>query len=376
MDRPFVYGGLAQKENFIDRTEDKRKLKTFLSNGVNVMLISPRRWGKSSLVKAAMEELCKEDDKVRVCFMDAFTVNTLAGFYDSYATSVIKGIGSGWDKVAGYLRKFLPSLSPSIRLGEDPVNSVSLGLNLKDTKSEEEVLNLPEKIAAGKGWHVIICIDEFQQLAELPEWKELEGKLRSVWQQQENVTYCLYGSQRHMMSEIFNNSSNPFYRFGQVLYLGKIPKEYWIPYITGSFEKTGKKISEKVAGEICDAVKCHSWYVQQLSFFVWADTKDVADEAVFRRQLQTLIDTNAPLFEAVTGRLAASQISMLKAIASGETKLSSRNVVERYRLGAPQTISKNKRMLVNLDIVEKGPGGFSFVDPTFELWFRQKFLDV
>lgn len=374
MNRPFVYGELAQKENFIDRTEDKKRLKTFLSNGINVMLISPRRWGKSSLVKATMDELCKEDKKVRVCFIDAFAVNSLAGFYDAYASAVIKGIGSNWDKAAEYIRKFLPSLSPNIKVGGDPVNSVSLELNMRNRpRSEEDVLNLPEKIASSNGFHVIMCIDEFQQLAGLPEWKELEGRMRSVWQHHQNVTYCLYGSKRHMMQEIFNNSSNPFYRFGQVLYLDKISKEYWIPYITGSFEKTGRKISEKLAGKICDVVKCHSWYVQQLSFFVWADTKVEATETIFQRQIQTLIDTNAPQFEADAGSLAPSQISMLKAIASGETRLSSREVIDKYHLGAPQTISKNKQMLINKDIVEKTADGFSFVDPTFELWFKQTY---
>ncbi|MBF4212733.1 ATP-binding protein, partial [Pseudomonas donghuensis] len=84
-----------------------------------------------------------------------------------------------------------------------------------------------------------------------------------VWQQQQLTSYCLYGSKRNMMLNIFNNSNSPFYRFGQVIFMQKIAKEHWIPFILSSFEKTGKSISAEMAERICDAVACHSWYLQQ-----------------------------------------------------------------------------------------------------------------
>ena len=94
MKRPFVYGELATKDNFIDREEDRKRLKTFLRNGINVMLISPRRWGKSSLVKVAMEELRKEDKNVRTCFIDAFKVHCASDFYNAFVSAVISGVGN------------------------------------------------------------------------------------------------------------------------------------------------------------------------------------------------------------------------------------------------------------------------------------------
>ena len=106
-------------------------------------------------------------------------------------------------------------------------------------------------MAKEKGIRIIVCIDEFQQLANLPEYKDMEGKMRSVWQQQQLTSYCLYGSKRNMMLNIFNNSNSPFYRFGQVIFMGKIAKEDWIPFITSSFEKTGKKTGIKQGKPIC-----------------------------------------------------------------------------------------------------------------------------
>ena len=374
MNRPFVYGYLAEKENFIDRIDERRQLKTFLGNGINVMLTSPRRWGKSSLVKATMEEMSGDDKKVRVCFIDAYKVHSEQDFYNAFATAIVEGLSSTLEKGIELVKKYIQALTPSISLKSDPLNAIEVDLNYKPLhKSAEDILNLPELIARQKEWHVIVCIDEFQQLARLPEWKRIESTMRSVWQEHQHVNYCLYGSQRHMMMDIFNNASNPFYRFGQVIYLKKIKKEYWLPYIQESFSKTNKHISEEYASRICDTVDCHPWYVQQLAFFVWSDTNDEVTEEIFCRQVQTLIDTNAPQYESDINALAASQIAMLKAVCNGEQQLSAKSVINKYGLGGAQTIARNKKVLETKDFVERRENqAYTFVDPVFRLWFRQK----
>lgn len=370
MNRPFVYGYLAEKENFIDRTEDRKKLKNFLQHGINVMLISPRRWGKSSLVKMAMEELKKEDKDILVCHIDAFKIHNETDFYNAYASAVVNGIASNTTKGIELIKKYLMAITPTFKIKSDPLNTIEVNLNFQtQSKSVEDILNLPEIIAESRKKHVIICIDEFQQLATLPQWKSMEGLLRSIWQQHQNVNYCLYGSKRHMMMDIFNNSNNPFYRFGQVFFLQKIAKEYWIPYIISSFAKSGKTISSSFAERICDTVECHSWYVQQLSFFVWSDTTKEVTEEIFNRQIQTLIDTNAPLYEQDLDGMVPSQIAMLTAISNNENHLNASDVVKRYELGAPQTVTRNKRVLEARDIIEKQGNDYHFVDPVFRLWF-------
>ena len=376
MNRPFVYGYLAEDENFIDREEERRQLKTFLGNGINVMLISPRRWGKSSLVKATMREYAKEDKAVRICFIDAFKIYSEQDFYNAYATAIVKSLSSSLEKGIELIRKYIQALTPSISLKSEPMNAIEIDLGYKPLqKSAEDILNLPEVIASQRGLHVIVCIDEFQQLARLPEWKRMEATMRSVWQEHQHTNYCLYGSKRHMMMDIFNNASNPFYRFGQVLYLKKISKEHWIPYIQSSFQKTGKHIDEQWASRICDIVECHPWYVQQLCFFVWSDTISEVTEEIFQRQIQTLIDTNAPQYEKDVNSLAPSQINMMVAIANGEQQLSAKKVVSRYSLGGSQTITRNKNVLEEKDLIEQNVRhGYIFVDPVFSLWFRQNNL--
>lgn len=327
---PFQFGTLATNDNFIDRVEDRALLKQLLSSHINVMLISPRRWGKSSLVKKAMSELADEDKSVRVCYIDAFSIGSEAEFYRTFASQVIACASSKMERWMEDAKKFVPQ-----------------------ERDKMTILQLPEMLAKEKGIKIIVCIDEFQQLANLPEYKDMEGKMRSVWQQQQLTSYCLYGSKRNMMLNIFNNANSPFYRFGQVIFMQKIAKKHWIPFIQQSFEKTGKSISVDLADRICNTVSCHSWYLQQLCYFIWSFTASEVTEEVFALGLKQVLNINTPMFQNDTENLSSTQIEMLKAIADGEQHFSSQAVKQIYNLGNPNTIVKNKKTLQNKDIIEK-----------------------
>lgn len=374
MKSPFQYGTLVDKENFVNRVEERKQLKELLGSGINVMLISPRRWGKSSLVKVAMDELVQENKDIRVCYIDAFSIKTEAEFYQTFAKEVIATSASTLEKRLEDIKHFLKGISPSITLKSDSTDSMSFDLkfDLAD-RDIMEVLELPEKIAVAKGLRIVVCIDEFQQLAQLSGYKDMEGKMRSVWQKQHSVSYCFYGSKRHMMMDIFNNSSNPFYRFGQVLFLQKIKKEEWIPFIVNSFRKTGKSISEEQADKLCEIVKCHSWYLQQLCYFVWSGTSDTVTDDTIEVRTQQLIDTNMPMFMNDTENLTSAQTNMLRAVADGEYRFNSQPVVRKYELGSAQTITRNKRMLSEKDFIEKEGNRYVFSDPIFELWFKREY---
>ena len=374
MNAPFQYGTLATKENFVDRVEDRAQLKSFLSSHINVMLISPRRWGKSSLVKVAMEELQNEAKDVRVCFIDAFSIGSEAEFYRTFASQVIACASTKMERRIQDAKKFLTGVVPQLVIKDDVTNFMAFDVKFVPQEQDKmDILRLPETLAVAKNIRIVVCIDEFQQLANLPDYKKMEGKMRSAWQQQEHVTYCLYGSKRHMMMDIFNNSNSPFYRFGQILFLDKIAKSEWMPFIMESFEKTGKHISEGFASQVCDVVECHSWYLQQLCYFIWNATADEVDEQIFQYGLRQLINTNSPMFLSDTESLAPSQIEMLRAIKDGVQQLSSAEAKRNYALGNPNTISKNKKVLRDKDIIEERKGELGFVDPVYRLWFSQEY---
>lgn len=374
MKSPFQYGTLVDKENFVNRVEERKQLKELLGSGINVMLISPRRWGKSSLVKVAMDELMHEDKQVRVCYIDAFSIKTESEFYRIFAREVIACAASTLEKRLEDVRHFLKTVSPSITLKSTPTDTMSFDLKFElEERDVMEILKLPEKIAIAKSIRLIVCIDEFQQLAQLSGYRDLEGKMRSVWQKQQQVSYCFYGSKRHMMLDIFNNSSNPFYRFGQVLFLQKIKKEEWLPFIVNAFKRTNKEISKEQAEQLCDIVKCHSWYLQQLCYFVWSGTSDKVTDETIEMCTRQLIDTNMPMFMNDTENLTAAQTAMLRAVANGEYRFNSIPVVRKYELGSAQTITRNKRMLTERDFIEKEGELYVFSDPVFELWFKREY---
>ena len=374
MESPFQFGTLATKENFIDRNEDRAMLKQLLTSHINVMLISPRRWGKSSLVKRSMEELTSEKNDIKVCFIDAFSISSEAEFYRTFASKVIECASSKFEKWAEDAKNLLNGVIPQLVIKDQVTDFMAFDIKFKpEEKDKLTILQLPETLAKKKGIKIIVCIDEFQQLSNLAEYKDMEGKMRSVWQQQEQTTYCLYGSKRHMMMDIFNNSNNPFYRFGQVVFLDKITKDNWMPFIIEGFRKTNKHISEDYASQICDIVECHSWYLQQLSFFIWTKTEKEVTADDFNYGVKQLLNINTPMFQSDSNKLTPAQLELLRAIAAGETKFSSAEVNSKYNLGNPNTLAKNKRSLQEQDIIEKNKDNtFHFVDPIFKLWIEKE----
>ena len=372
---PFKYGKLVGGFSFVNRTKEKKMLKINLSSGINTMLISPRRLGKSSLVKTAMLELQEERKDVKVCFIDAFTLVSEEDFYQSFVCEIVKATESTWKSWITTAKKYLKALSPKISIGSDPMFDFSISLNLDTIKENEiELLNLPEKIAQAKKIKLIICIDEFQNLAKLTDYEILEKKMRSVWQHHQNVSYCLYGSKRHMMTDIFNSPSKPFYRFGQIMFLSKISEKDWTDFIVSSFEKTGKKISVALASKLVNNVRSYSWYVQQYAHFTWSFTDYEVTEDILQQAAEQVIDANLPMFQTECEILSAGQINLLIAIANGEKQFTAVDVMNKYRLGTPQNVSKNKLVLYKRDLIDKTKDGLVFLDPVFEKWFFREYV--
>ena len=268
IENPFVFGKAAEGTYFTDRTEDAKRLHANLTHGINTIIISPRRWGKTSLVKKVIADINRPD--ITPVFIDIFQCKSEYEFYHAFASAVIKQTSSRLDEWVETAKNFLSNISPKFSFGSDPMNDFSLSFewNPKDD-TETDILQLPEKIAQKKDVHLVICLDEFQQIADFDDTLKFQKKLRSVWQHQQNVTYCMFGSKKHLMENIFNDKANPFYKFGDMMFLKKIPTEEWVPFICAKFQETGKIISPELASKICEATENLSSYVQHLAWVVW-----------------------------------------------------------------------------------------------------------
>ncbi len=295
---------------------------------------------------------------------------------ETFARETIKASSSKWQEWLTSGKEFFKKLIPKISLGIEPTTDFSLSFDWKELKKHsDEVLNLPETIAKKKGIKMIICLDEFQNLSSFTDYLHLEKKMRAAWQRQKSVTYCLFGSKRHMMADIFNNPSKPFYRFGDIMILQKIETKKWVKFICESFAASGKHIDEDEALKIPLLMKNHSWYVQQMAHYTWNLTQKKAGVIEIETALKELINANMPLYQKEIETISATQLNFLKAVAKSETRFTSTAVMQNHQLGTPRNVSKNKTLLINNDLIHEVNGLYEFVDPAFELWFKKQFFN-
>ncbi len=372
---PFVFGVRVEGDAFTDRREETARLKANFMYGVNTILISPRRMGKTSLV----DKVCSlvESEDIKIARMDAFGCRSEHDFINAFATAIVRATSNRWEEWLENAKVFLSRFVPKISFGQDPLNDFSLSLEYNvNNQTTEEVLKLPELIAQAKGYHIVVCIDEFQQIGDFPDSLTFQKKLRGIWQLQSHVSYCLYGSKKHMMEQMFQNQSYPFYRFGDFFYLNKISERDWVEYICQRFEVTGKHISEDLASEICTVTERYSSYVQQLAWFVWLHTADAAQATAedVAYGIDRLLDACEPLFIQQTEDLSAYQMNFLHALVNDvHTGFTQSAVLSNYQLGTAANITRLKKALIEKDLITlSAPKYLEMSDPILSLWLKKR----
>ena len=370
---PFVFGVRVEGNTFTDRKEETNRLKMNFLYGVNTILISPRRMGKTSLV----EKVCSmvESDTLKIAKIDAFGCRSENDFINAFATAVVRATSSKWEEWMENAKTFLSRFIPKISIGQDPLTDFSIALEYNRANTvTEDILQLPETIAKQKGIKIVICIDEFQQIADFPDSITFQKKLRSVWQLQSNVSYCLYGSKKHMMEKMFQSQSHPFYRFGDLFYLDKISETDWVEYICDRFRVTGKEISRELASEICTVTDRYSSYVQQLAWLVWLRTDKHATKEDVEFGIDRMLDACEPLFIQQTESLSAYQMNFLRALANGvHTGFTRSEILDTYQLGTAANISRLKKALTEKDLIMMtAPKKLEISDPILALWLKRR----
>lgn len=370
--KPFIFGVATSGDNFTDRGKETERLLLNFQNGVNTVLISPRRWGKTSLV----QKVCHlaQSDKLKVVYLDIFSCRSDKDFYNAFAAAVLKQTSSKLDEWLENAKSFLSRISPKISIGTDPMTDFSISIEMNPKGNDvDEILQLPEKIAKKKGCNIVVCIDEFQQIAEFKDSKTFQKRLRTVWQLQSSVSYCLFGSKKHLMNELFEKRNLPFYKFGDAIYLSKIGTSDWVDYICGRFKATGKHISKELAEKICRIVDNHSSYVQQLAWLVWIHTDGTATEQDFKMACQDIIDQNTPLFEKQTESLTTYQMNFLRAVIDGvHSEFTKQDVLQKYQLGSSANVTIIKRTLVKKELIEIDKRQVVIPDPVMKVWLKRE----
>lgn len=370
-ENPFVFGKSVEGDYFTDREEETRRLEANLTHGINTVLISPRRWGKTSLVKKVIANNRRDD--VRYVLLDMFYCKSESVFYHMLANEVIRQTSSRLDEWIENGKRFLSNITPKFSFGSDPMNdfTISFEWNPKDG-TDIEILQLPEKIAEKKNIRVVVCFDEFQQIGTFEDPLNLQKKLRSVWQHQQNVTYCMFGSKMHMMESLFSDASRPLYKFGDILFLKKIPTEEWVSFITSRFSATGKTITEEQAEKICNITDNLSSYVQQMAWIVWYKANLVVTDSMIDDAVKDLLEQNKVFFQRDVESLTELQLNFIVALADGvETGLTKRDVIRKYHLQTSANVQGVKNSLISKEFIDNEGDRIYISDPIFKLWINK-----
>ena len=376
MCKKFVYGVAVSDYNFIGRERETKRLLDNFKGGINVILMSPRRLGKTSLVKHVCNKL--DDKDIITVYLDIFGCKSEYDFYNKLTAEVLKQTASKSELWFEEAKEFLYRLTPKISFSPEPNSdfSISLGITPK-THTPEEVLQMAETIAIKRKKRIVICIDEFQQIGEMSNSKQIQARLRTVWQHQKHVSYCLFGSKHHLMSTIFLHRSMPFFQFGDTISLNKIATEDWVKYIVSHFADGKRTISHALAEEICKFTENYSAYVQQLAWLVFTlkEEGETVNEDDVRQAENDLLATNDILFMQMIEPLSEFQLNFLRAIASGIKKdFGLSEVREEYNLGSYSNITRLKTALLERDLIEKQNTRLVITDPIFAKWLKRKIM--
>jgi uncharacterized protein len=376
MENPFIYGKVITGDHFLDREKEQERIQRNIRSGINSMLVSPRRWGKSSLVRQVAERMQHEDSSIRFCFIDMFNIRKEEDFYSQLVLNVLKSGSDRWEKWMDDAKRFLQHLVPRFSIGTDPMNDFSISLDWQEVKKNpDEILNLAELVSVKKKVRIVICIDEFQNLEYFEEPLGFQKTLRAHWQLHKKAVYILLGSRRHMLIGLFNNPSMPFYRFGDLVMLEKIAAEFWPSFISDRFARSGKKFPINLVEKIPVLFDDHPYYIQYLAHEIWSITSKEVTGMTIDEAVNNLLDHSSYLFQMQTDNLTNTQVAFLKALSDGVTSFTSVDTMKKYDLGSVSNIRRIRDALIQKEIIDIIPGNPQFLDPLYKLWFLKNFAN-
>ena len=258
MENPFKFGTIVEEDYFTDRVEEVAYIEQFVKSANHLVLISPRRFGKSSVIAKAVKQTGRKH--ITVNLQQATSVSDLSAkllkeFFKVHPMERVRHLITHF--------RVIPMISTNPLTGSI---DVSFQPGVDGVMLIEDVLTLIEK-AHSEQDRMIVVLDEFQEIRDLAP--KLDKQLRSIMQKQKNINYILLGSQESMMTDIFENKKSPFYHFGELMRLAKLPRDDFHQYLSDRLAGCYAKNHKELADSILDYTNCHPYYTQQLAANVW-----------------------------------------------------------------------------------------------------------
>ncbi|MBI5176998.1 ATP-binding protein [Candidatus Micrarchaeota archaeon] len=346
VENPFVIGKVVGGGKFADRDNETLLLKRELDNNQNVIIVSPRRYGKTSLILHALQEAGKE-----YVYVDCSLANDEAGLLEQMLNNFVGN--QPLEKLAAAIRGCLKDLELTIEVNPAKIKVKNVG-----SAGFEEVV----KYVSSK----IVVLDEFQEVVRISE--NLPKRLRAVIQHQRKP-FVFLGSKRHMMRELFQNPNSAFYNSGVVLNLELIPPREFQPFITHWFKRTGVKLEDGDTQGILDFTHGHPYYTQYLCHFLW-EKRRARDKATVDQVVSSMVEANSSFYESAYSSLNPNQRKAL-AIVAREKNVFSKQAMKAGKMNATQNLQKALASLANKEIIDKN-GHYHFNDLLFRKWMLDR----
>ena len=379
MTNPFVYGEVVPASAFVDREEELARLTADLRNGQKIFLISPRRFGKSSLVRQALRSA--QRGGALTVELTVSSYSSYVAFLEGYARALV-GVETRLDRARSWLRDLLSDVRPEVRLEPDAGGRSQLAVSFPSVRSDkevsrlaQEVFALPGRITESRKRRMTIALDEFQAIGSF-NGGSVEHALRAAVQHQREVGYVFSGSEPALMERMLGRS-RPFYKAGPVMRLQRIPADRFEDFIEDRFRATGMKAAPGLAGAIVDLAGNLPYDVQRLAHEVWDDVRAAGRRAVdaddLHATLKRLLGEHETLFEGTWQRLTLAQRGALRAAVLEEGReLLAADVRARYRLSGASTVQASLTALVREDVLAREGTRYTIVDSLFREWVARK----
>lgn len=371
---PFIVTGKIAPEYFCDRVQESARLVKSMTNGNNLVIISPRRMGKTGLIHFCYDkpEISKE---YYTFFIDILHTSSLREFTYLLGKEIYDSLLPRSRKMVKLFLQTLKSISgkfgfePGLNL---PVFNIELGDIERPEYTLDEIfyyLNQADK-------RCIVAIDEFQQIAKYPE-KNIEALLRTYIQQQANSNFIFAGSERHMMQEMFLSSARPFYQSASLMDLKAIPSEIYVDFVISHFKKRRKHIEESSVEKVYNLFKGHTYYMQKTFNEAFADTPEGGECTldVLRTAVTAIIASNDTIFREILSNIPEKQKILLYAIArEGEAeRITSSDFIKRHSLVSASSVQSAVKKLLEKDLITESNKVFSVTDKLFAMWMNQMY---
>ena len=369
---PFIVTGKIAPEYFCDRVTESARLMKSITNGNNLVIISPRRMGKTGLIQFCYDkpEISREYYTV---FIDILHTSSLREFTYLLGKEIYETLLPRNRRMVKLFMQTLKSISG--KFGFDPVfNLPTFNIELGDIERPEYTLDEIFRYLDRADKRCIVAIDEFQQIAKYPE-KNIEALLRTHIQKQMNGNFIFAGSERHMMQEMFSSAARPFYHSADMLELKAIPLEIYLPFVVNHFEKCQKHIDAANVEKVYNLFKGHTYYMQKTFNEAFADTPENAECTIdtIRDAIDDMVVSNDTIFREILSNIPEKQKILLYAIArEGEAeRITSAEFIKRHSLVSASSVQSATKKLLEKDFITEINKVYSITDKLFSMWINK-----